>query len=171
MRRRELFASSGVAGIAALAATRAFAQTQTDDHVRAVNTVSKKALLKESGSKGAYAVPKNANKQARYLASLTGLLTLSMGQQQQAVTIFTNAVSNRTGITATIKSVRKVLATAVLNNDSAGIAQAASQIGALTTQYITNGATAHASFYQLLTPTQQTTLSQYQGLANGIVAA
>jgi Spy/CpxP family protein refolding chaperone len=128
-------------------------------------------LLRETGSKAAYALPKNANKQTRYLVSLTGLLSLTTGQQQQAGSIFTSAVNNRIGINATIKSVRKLLTTAVKSNDTVGIAQAASQIGSLMTQYVTNGAAANAAFYQMLTPAQQATLSQYQGLKNGIAFA
>jgi hypothetical protein len=168
MRRRELLTVPGVAGVAALAATQAFAQeARTNGNIGSVKTISRKSLLKEAGSKGAYRLPKNANKQTKYLAGLTGLLSLSTGQQQQAESIFTTAVNNRIGINATMKSVRQVLNTAVKSNNSAGITQAASDIGSLMTQYVANGAAANAAFYQLLTPVQQTTLAQYQGLTNG----
>lgn len=165
MRRRELLAGPGVAGVAAFAATRAFGQTAEVARpvVGHAQTISRKALKKETSSKGAYDLPKNATKQTRYLASLTALLTLSPGQQQQAGSIFTSAVNNRIGIHSTMKSARKVLNTAVKNNDGVGISQAASELGALMTQHVANGAAANAAFYQILTPTQQAILSQYQG--------
>jgi hypothetical protein len=90
-------------------------------------------------------------------------LSLTASQQQQATSIFTSAVNNRIGIHATMKSVRKVLATSVTNNDGNGWTTAASQIGTLMTQFVTNGAAANAAFYQILTPSQQTILAQYQG--------
>lgn len=166
MRRRELLA---VPGVAAFAATQAFSQEVGRPGVVSP-VISRKSLKKETGSKAGYALPKNATKQTKYLSSLTALLSLSAGQQQQATSIFTNAVNNRIGIHATMKSVRKVLNTAVKNNDGAGIVQAASQIGALMTQYVSNGASANSAFYNLLTPTQQTTLSQYQGPTAGLLA-
>jgi len=162
MKRRELLAGPGVAGIAAFAASRAFGQTQEPSRVP-VGTVSRKARSKETTTKAAYALPKNATKQAKYLSSLTALLSLTASQQQQATSIFTSAVNNRIGIHATMKSVRKVLATAVTNNDGNGWTTAASQIGTLMTQFVTNGAAANAAFYQILTPSQQTILAQYQG--------
>jgi hypothetical protein len=62
-----------------------------------------------------------------------------------------------------MKSARKVLNIAVTNNDGSGITQGASQLGALMAQYVANGAAANAAFHQILTPSQQTTLAQYQG--------
>jgi Spy/CpxP family protein refolding chaperone len=163
MRRRELLAGPGVAGVAAFAAGRAFAQPREATAVGAAPIVSRKALIKETGAKAAYELPKTPTKQTRYLASITALLSLNSGQQQQAASIFTSAVTNRIAIHLTMKSARKVLSTAVKSNDSAGISQAASELGALTSQYIANGATANAAFYQILTPAQQATLTQYQG--------
>jgi hypothetical protein len=165
MKRREMLAVPGVAGIAAFAAGRAFGQTQGGRApVGTTPTISRKALSKESTTKAGYALPKNAAKQAKYLSSLTALLSLSQAQQQQAASIFTTAVNNRIGINSTIKSVRKVLATAVTNNAGSGWTTAAEQIGTLTTQFVANGAAANAAFYQTLTPSQQITLSQYQGV-------
>jgi Spy/CpxP family protein refolding chaperone len=150
-------------GLAALAAGEAFGRTgeTTDPRGAATLHVSRKAL--STGAKASYELPKNAAKQAKFLSSLTALLSLDATQQQQAAAIFTSAVNNRIGIHATMKSVRKVLSTAVQNNDGSGIAQASAQIGSLMTQYVSNGAAANAAFFQLLTPDQRAKLVQYQG--------
>lgn len=165
MNRRDLLAVPGAAGIAAFAASRVFGQTREVEGpgIGSPLTISRKALSKETGSKAAYELPKNAAKQTKYLSSLTALLSLSAEQQQQAASIFTTAVNNRMGLHSTMKAVRKTLSAAVKSNDGSGIAQAASQIGALMTQYISNGALANCAFYNILTPAQQTTLNQYQG--------
>lgn len=171
MRRRELLAVPGVAGVAAFAAARAMAETPDTTLNGSAMKVSRKALVKETHVKGAYKLPKNAAKQTRYLASLTALLSLDPVQRQQGNTIFAAAINKHIGIQASIKSARKVLNAAVKNNDSAGIAQAASEIGSLTSEYVANGANAHAAFYQILTPAQQTTLAQYQGHTSTTTAA
>lgn len=159
MRRRMWIA---LPGIAAIAAGEAFGREETTAPGSAATLhVSRKAL--STGAKAAYEVPKNATKQTKFLSSLTALLTLNTAQQQQAAAIFTNAVNNRMGIHATMKSVRKVLSTAVQNNDGSGIAQASAQIGALMTQYVSNGAAANAAFFQLLNSEQQAKLMQFQG--------
>jgi len=168
MRRREMLA---VPGVAALAATSAFGQRQAQGSgFGAVPTISRKALRKESSSKAAYELPKNAAKQTRYLASLSALLQLTIGQTQQADSIFAGAVTNRGGIRSTMKAARKALGTAVRNNDGPGINQIASQLGSLMAQYVANGAAANAAFYQILTPAQQATLNQFQGGYTSTVA-
>ncbi len=159
MDRRSLVALP--AGIAALAASRAFAQPQATG--TAVPHVSAKTLIKHSGSKAAYKLPKNSGKQARYLNSLTALLSLDSAQQQQASTIFATAATARTSIKSSLKAARKALRDAVRNNDSGAIAQTSTALGVLTGQHIANGAAANAAFFQLLTPDQQTKLSQFQG--------
>jgi hypothetical protein len=161
MRRRELLAVPGVAGVAAFAATRALAADGAN--VGSVPSITRKALSKENSSKAAYLLPKNAVKQTRYLSSLTALLSLTPGQVTQADSIFTGAVANRAGIHATMKAARKVLGTAVQGNNGSGITQTSSQLGSLMAQYVANGAAANAAFFQILTPAQQRTLTQYQG--------
>lgn len=161
MRRRSWIA---VPGIAALAASRAFSEPQeAAPRNGTASHVSRKALASQSGTKGSYELPKNAAKQAKLMASLTALLSLTPTQQQQAAAIFTNAVNSRIGIHATMKSARKELSAAVQNYDGSGIAQAAAQIGALMTQYVSNGALANAAVFHLLTPDQQTKYTQFLG--------
>ena len=161
MNRRSLVA---LPGIAAFAASRVFAQEQeTGSSNGTVSHVSTKSLVKHSGAKAAYKVPKRAAKQTRYLNSLAALLSLTTGQQLQAATIFTNAASTRASIKSSLKAARKALKDAVRSNDAGGIAQASNALGALTGRHIASGAAANAAIFQLLTPDQQTKLSQYQG--------
>jgi hypothetical protein len=162
MNRRSLVAA--LPGIAAFAASRVSAQTlETRSSNGNVSHVSTKSLVKHSGSKAAYKVPKNAAKQARYLNSLTALLSLTGAQQLTASAIFANAASTRASVKSSLKAARKALKDAVKNNDASGITQASNALGVLTGQHIASGAAANAAFFQLLTPAQQATLSQYQG--------
>ena len=161
MNRRSLIA---LPGIAAFAATQAFGQTQeTTASGGLVPHVSHKTLVKHTGAKAAYKIPKSAGKQVRYLNSLTALLSLTTAQQLQAATIFTNAAGTRTSIHSSLKAARKALSDAVKSSDTGAISQASTALGALTSQHISNGALANAAFFQLLTPDQQTRLVQYQG--------
>jgi hypothetical protein len=161
MNRRSLVA---LPGIAAFAASRVFAQTQeTGSSDGIVSHVSTKSLVKHSGAKAAYKVPKSAAKQTRYLNSLSALLSLTTGQQLQAAAIFTSAAGTRASVKSSLKAARKALKDAVRNNDTGGIAQASNALGVLTGQHIASGAAANAAIFQLLTPDQRTKLSQYQG--------
>ena len=82
MNRRSLIA---LPGIAAFAASQAFGQTQeTTASGGLVPHVSHKTLVKHTGAKAAYKIPKSAGKQVRYLNSLTALLSLTTAQQLQA---------------------------------------------------------------------------------------
>jgi hypothetical protein len=151
-------------GIAALAASRVFAQTQeTGSSDGIVSQVSTKSLLKHSGAKAAYKVPKSAAKQTRYLNSLAALLSLSTAQKLQAAAIFTSASNTRASIKSSLKAARRALKGAVRSYDASGIAQASNALGVLTGQHIASGAAANAAIFQLLTPDQRTKLSQYQG--------
>jgi hypothetical protein len=151
-------------GIAALAASRVFAQTQeTGSSDGIVSQVSTKSLLKHSGAKAAYKVPKSAAKQTRYLNSLAALLSLSTAQKLQAADIFTSASNTRASIKSSLKAARRALKGAVRSYDASGIAQASNALGVLTGQHIASGAAANAAIFQLLTPDQRTKLSQYQG--------
>ena len=162
MNRRSLIA---LPGIAAFAASRAFGQTQetaaSSDGV--VPHASSKTLAKHSGSKASYKVPKSAVKQARYLNSLTALLSLSTAQRQQAATIFAGAANARISVHSSLKAARKALSEAVKSNDTGAITQSSTALGSLTSQHIAYGALANAALFQLLTPDQQAKLSLYQG--------
>jgi Spy/CpxP family protein refolding chaperone len=160
MNRRSLIA---LPGIAAFAASQAFGQTQETASDGVVAHVSSKALAKHSGSKASYKVPKSAGKQARYLNSLTALLSLSTAQQQQAATILAGAANARISVHSSLKAARKALSQAVKSNDTGAITQSSTALGSLTSQHISYGALANAALFQLLTPDQQTKLSLYQG--------
>jgi Spy/CpxP family protein refolding chaperone len=161
MNRRSLIA---LPGIAAFAASQALGQTQeTASGNGVVRHASTKTMVKHSGSKAAYKVPKSTSKQARYLNSLTALLSLTSTQQSAAAALFTSAGSTRASLHSSLKAARKALADAVKNNDSGAISQSSNALGVLTGQKIANGAAANAALFQLLTPAQQAKLSQFQG--------
>jgi Spy/CpxP family protein refolding chaperone len=86
---------------------------------------------------------------------LTEKLGLSSAQQQQATTIFTNAMENEKSLHDQMRAGHENLRTAISRNDSAAIDQAAGSIGSLMAQSIAAHAKADAAFYQTLTPDQQ----------------
>ena len=161
MNRRNLVA---LPGIAALVAARGFSETRETAAVGDGTVhVSRKALSKHSGMKSSYKIPKTANKQTRYVNTLTALLSLTSGQQEQVASIYSAAATAGAPIGAGLKAARKTLNAAVKNNDTNAIAQAAASLGALTGQHIANGAKANAAIFQVLTSDQQAKLSQVQG--------
>jgi Spy/CpxP family protein refolding chaperone len=93
---------------------------------------------------------------------LTTVLNLTAAQQQQATTIFTNAETSQSGVHGTMKAAHQSLETAVKSNDASGITQAANTIGNLTAQMVSAHATADAAFYQILTPEQQSKMTQLE---------
>jgi len=101
------------------------------------------------------------------VARLTTLLSLNSTQVTEATTIFTNEETALSGLSASMKSARTALQTAITSNDSASIATAAGTIGSLTTQQVTATATANAAFYAILNPTQQAQYSKLGGLNAG----
>jgi Spy/CpxP family protein refolding chaperone len=160
MNRRQMMILPGVA----LVAHRGFAQVAQRSELgseRVAPHVSHKVLLKYSSPKAISKVPKNEAKSAKYLNSLTTLLSLSSGQQAQATTIFGAAVTAHAALRNNLKTARASLSAAVKNNDSAGINQASGAIGNLTAQITAAGASANAAFYQILTPEQQSKLGQF----------
>ena len=107
--------------------------------------------------------PTPAQQVANKVARLTTLLTQITVQQGQATTIFTTEQTALSGLSASMKTARTALQTAVQANDTAGISAAATQIGSLTAQQITATSTADAAFYAILSPTQQTQYKQLGG--------
>jgi Spy/CpxP family protein refolding chaperone len=93
---------------------------------------------------------------------LTEELGLSAAQQQQATTIFTNAMGNQKSLHDQMRSAHEGLQSAISRNDSAAIDQAASSIANLMAQSIAANAKADAAFYQTLTPDQQSKYSQME---------
>jgi Spy/CpxP family protein refolding chaperone len=114
-----------------------------------------------------YTSPSPATIAQHRVSYLTTVLSLTPAQQQQATTIFTTAATAASGIRPQMKTARQSLATAVQNNDSASIASLSTTIGGLVGQLVSAKATANAAFYQILTPSQQSTLTQLQSLRHG----
>ena len=108
--------------------------------------------------------PNPANRVQRRVNFLTTLLTLTPSQQQQATSIFTNAVTTNAGVVANLKATRQTLWTAIQNDDTAGITAATNTIGTLVAQLSANHAQATAAFYKILTPDQQAKFTQFHGL-------
>lgn len=154
--QRNVYASRG-----GLVARQGFAQVAQVSQP-AGQHVSHKVLVKFSRPKEIAKVPKTEAKAAKYLNSLTTLLSLTQSQQQQATTIFTTAVTAQAVIRTNMKAARQSLTTAIMNNDSVGIGQASVAIGSLTAQLTAAGANANATFYQILTTDQQNKLSLSQ---------
>jgi Spy/CpxP family protein refolding chaperone len=92
------------------------------------------------------------------------LLTLTMAQQTQATTIFTNEATAVSALMASMKTARSTLETAIQSGDSSGITTQATEIGSLTTQEVEDRANAQVAFYAILTADQQT---KYKQLAPG----
>ena len=93
---------------------------------------------------------------------LTEELGLSSAQQQQATTIFTNALGSQQSLRGPMKAAHEGLQSAISRNDSAAIDQAANSIANLMAQSIAAHAKAEAAFNQTLTPDQQSKYSQME---------
>ncbi len=159
MNRRQMV----VLPVIALAARRGFSQTQqTVNPPTDTGTLSRKALAHFSRLKSFYTIPGSAEKQAKYVAFLTNLLSLTPGQQTQATTIYANASTQNGTLKASMKSARRSLGAAVKNLDGAAIVQAANSVGTVAGQRHAVGANANAAFYQILTGDQQTQLNQFR---------
>lgn len=90
-----------------------------------------------------------------HIQFLTNQLGLTPQQQEQATTIFTNAANSQASMHSSMKTAHESLQTAIKNNDQNAISQAATNLGNLTAQGISNHAKAEAAFYQVLNPDQQ----------------
>jgi Spy/CpxP family protein refolding chaperone len=112
--------------------------------------------------------PDPATMVQRHVQHLTTVLSLTSSQQQQATTIFTNAMNGASSIHSDMKTAHQNLATAIKNNDQAGITSAANTIGNLTSQMIASHAKAQAAFNQILTPDQQSKMSQLESEGHGM---
>ena len=98
---------------------------------------------------------------------LTQELGLTSAQQQQATTIFTNAIASQKSIHDQMRAAHESLKAAVQKNDSTAIDQTSSTIGSLTAQMTSAHAKAQAAFYQILTPDQQSKLKEMDGHHHG----
>lgn len=91
----------------------------------------------------------------RHVQFLTNQLGLTPQQQEQATTIFTNAANSQASMHSSMKTAHDSLQTAIASNDQNAINQAATNLGNLTAQSISNRAKAEAAFNQILTADQQ----------------
>ena len=111
--------------------------------------------------------PTRGNGIQHRISFLTTLLSLTTAQQQQATTIFTTGATAAASVHSSMQSARQSLDSAITGNDSAGIEQASTTIGTLTTQLTSIQAKAEAAFYQILTPDQQAKLTQFKSQSRG----
>jgi Spy/CpxP family protein refolding chaperone len=95
---------------------------------------------------------------ARQVSMLNHLLTLSTGQQTQATTIFTAAITAEQALQTQVTTARTALLTAIKANNTANITTQSTTLGNLNGQIIAIDAKADAAFYVLLTADQKTKL-------------
>jgi Spy/CpxP family protein refolding chaperone len=100
--------------------------------------------------------PDPAEMVQRHIDHLTKELSLTPQQQQQATTLLTQVVNNQKTIHEQMRTAHQNLLLAIKNNDTAAIDQNTNTIGNLTSQQLASHAKAMATFYQTLTPEQQT---------------
>jgi len=100
--------------------------------------------------------PDPAQMVQRHIDHLTRELSLTPQQQQQATTLLTQVVNNQKTIHEQMRTAHQNLLLAIKNNDTAAIDQNTNAIGNLTSQQLASHAKAMATFYQTLTPEQQT---------------
>ncbi len=149
-------------GVAALAASRGFAQTTASSSSTGSSGLSRKVIAHYSRQKSFSAIPKTAGKQAKYITFLTSLLSLSPAQQTRLSGIFAAASSSSAALKGDMKAARVDLGKSVTNNDDAGIQRGAGAVGRLAAQRHSIGARANADFFQILTSDQQAKLNQYR---------
>ena len=155
---------AAVPAMLALATRRVFAQSAPAPALAAKSpaAVSKKSLIKFSRLKAAYKLPKTAAKEAKHLATLSALLSLTPEQLNQAESIFDSAVKTRASLHTSLKAARQSLHQAVGANDPAGIQQASGQIASLKAEQVANGALMNSAFLQILTTDQRALVAQVQ---------
>jgi Spy/CpxP family protein refolding chaperone len=107
-----------------------------------------------------HGTPDVAARVERRVERLTRMLSLNDSQQQQATSIFTNAAKADTPVMADMHTARQNLAKTVTTNEPSLIKQYATTIGNDTGTLVANEASAFSQFYEILTPEQQTKLSQ-----------
>lgn len=104
--------------------------------------------------------PTPAERAQHRVQMLTNMLSLTAAQQQQATTIFSNAATAEDTVHTSMKAAHESLHEAIKSNDAAAIDQASNNIGGIMGQLVSIEAKAHAALYPILTPDQQTKLSQ-----------
>jgi periplasmic protein CpxP/Spy len=103
-----------------------------------------------------------ANMVQHRVAHMTTELSLTTAQQTQVRNVLTTAAANESTSHASMKAAHTTLGTAIRSNDAAAMEQAATTIGTLTAQETLAHAKTQAAIYQLLTPEQQTKMTQLE---------
>ncbi len=104
--------------------------------------------------------PDPATMVQHHVDHLTKALSLTPQQQQQATSLLTEVVNNSKTVHDQLRTAHESLHAAIAKNDTAAIEQISSNIGNLTAQQTAAHAKAMATFYQTLTPEQQTKYTQ-----------
>jgi Spy/CpxP family protein refolding chaperone len=95
---------------------------------------------------------------------LTTVLSLTPAQQTQVKTVLTNASASGSATHASMKAAHTNLKAAIHSNDAASMEQASNTIGTLMAQELLARSKTEAAIYQLLTPEQQTKMTQLESL-------
>ena len=103
--------------------------------------------------------PTAAQMAAHEVRRYSALLTLTAPQQEAALTIFTTEATASIALRTTEHTDRDALEAAIVANNTATIAQLSTALGELSGETILARSNAGAAFYKLLTPEQQTKLT------------
>jgi len=107
---------------------------------------------------------RGANMIQHRLNYLTTVLSLNAAQQIQVKAVLTSAATNGLATRTGMKAAHETLKTAIHTNDAASMEQASNTIGTLTSQAALAHAKTEAAIYQLLTPEQQTKMTQLESM-------
>ena len=137
---------------------------------KAVLTLITAGLIAAPAAFARVDTPKSANSRPQVAARvdhqvdyLTTVLSLTSSQRQQAKTIFMNAANANAVVFANLKTERQSLNKAVSGNEpTKSIAMLSDAIGSDTGKLVANRAMASEQFHKILTPEQQTKLTQLQ---------
>ena len=95
---------------------------------------------------------------------LTTVLSLTPAQQTQVKTVLTNAAASGSATHTSMRTANTNLKTAIHSNDAASMEQASNTIGTLMAQALLARSKTQAAIYQLLTPEQQTKMTQLESM-------
>jgi Spy/CpxP family protein refolding chaperone len=116
----------------------------------------------------AAAPPSGANRESHMIQHrlnyMTTVLSLTPAQQTQVKAVLTAAAASKSNSHGSMKTAHDTLKTAVRANDAASMEQATNTIGTLMAQEMLAHAKTEAAIYQLLTPEQQTKMTQLDSM-------
>jgi Spy/CpxP family protein refolding chaperone len=97
---------------------------------------------------------------------MTTVLSLTPAQQTQVKAVLTAAAANKSASHGSMKTAHETLKTAIHSNDAASMEQATNTIGTMMAQEMLAHAKTEAAIYQLLTPEQQTKMTQLESMGH-----